>query len=274
MRYYDKGDPMPEDYRQALLHLLTFQADSEYAGAQRVSENLQFAPRPEEAYRLSKKAMEEYGHAFYLWTLCEDLGVDVRSRLAELRDHPENPDPKKVNIINGFRREYWKDQFQCWEDVAMMSCVTTPGAVIFLGQYTKCSYLPWAKVSERIAREEVGHMGFGVWAVKRIIEFGGEEARERLQRRVPKFLAMGMGMYGRPSSNGEVQSQNFDRYYEMGLKIMRPEECQAEYLELVQERLKDVGLEYVPDVEPDYNQRMGYAMDDVDLDRAVAEAAA
>lgn len=265
MRMYDQGDAMPDDYKKALLHLLTFQADSEYAGAQRVGENLQFAPRPEEAYRLSKKTMEEYGHAFYLWTILEPLGVDVKARMAELRDNPENPDPKKVNIINGFRRPYWRQQFQCWEDVAMMSCVVTPGAVIFLNQYTQCSYLPWAKVSERIAREEVGHMGFGLWAAKRIIEFDGEAGRERLQRRVPKFLAMGLGTYGRPSEPGSIQSKNFDVYAEMGLKVLKPEDAQAEYLELVKKRLDEAGLEFVEGIEPDYDQRMGYAMDDVEL---------
>jgi len=266
MKLYDNGDALPADYKRALLHLLTFQADSEYAGGQRVGENMQFAPRPEEAYRLAKKTMEEYGHAFYLWTLLEDLGVDVKLRLAELRDHPENPDPAKVNIINGFRREFWNNQFQCWEDVVMMSCVSTPAAVIFLGQYQKCSYLPWARVSERIAREEVGHMGFGLWGVKRCIEFGGAAAREKLQRRVPKFLAMGMGMYGRPSEPGDAQSKNFDRYYEMGLKMLRPEEAQALYLELLRSRLKAAGLEWVDGVEPDYDQRLGYAMDDLELD--------
>lgn len=273
MQTYDKGSSLPDDYKRALLHLLTFQADSEYAGAQRVSENMQYAPRPEEAYRLSKKVMEEYGHAFYLWTVLEDLGLDIKPRLAELRDHPENPDQKKVNIINGFRREFWKDQFQCWEDVVMMSCVATPASVIFLGQYTRCSYLPWARISERIAREEVGHMGFGLWGVKRCIEFGGEKAREKLQRRVPKFMAMGMGMYGRPSSPGDKQSQNFDKYYDMGLKILRPEQAQAEYLELLRKRLTDAGLEFVDDVTPDYDQRFGYAMGDAQLDAALATAA-
>jgi len=64
---YEKGDALPEDYRKALLHLMSFQADSEYAGAQRVAENHRFATRPEEAYRLSKKVFEEMGHAFYVW---------------------------------------------------------------------------------------------------------------------------------------------------------------------------------------------------------------
>lgn len=114
-------------------------------------------------------------------------------------------------------------------------------------------------------------MGFGTWAVRRIIEFGGKPAREKLQRRVPKFLAMGMGMYGRPSA-GEGKSENFDRYRDVGLKILRPEECQEQYLELVKQRIEDVGLEYVEDVEPDYDQRFGYAMDDAELDAHMATA--
>lgn len=262
MKTYEKGDVLPADYRQALIHLLSFQADSEYAGAQRAGENLQFAPRPEEAYRLSKKVMEEYGHAFYLWTILEELGVSIEPRIAELRDNPENPDPKKVNIINGFRPSYWRSLFRTWDDVALFSCVTTPSGVIFLDQYSSCSYLPWARVSERIGREEVGHMGFGLWAVKRIIEFDGDQARERLQNRLPKFVRMGLGSWGRPSVPGSVQSKNFERYHEMGLKPLRPEQCREAYIDMVSKRLEGLGMYFPMDVEADYEQRVGYAMDD------------
>lgn len=270
MQIYDKGDAMPAEYKQALIHLLSFQADSEYAGAQRAGENMQFAPRPEEAYRLAKKVMEEYGHAFYLWTILEELGVEIEPRIAELRDNPENPDPKKVNIINGFRPTYWRSLFTSWDDVALFSCVTTPAGVIFLDQYTKCSYKPWARVSERIGREEVGHMGFGLWAVKRIIEFEGDTARERLQARLPKFIRMGLGTWGRPSKPGTVQSQNFERYHAMGLKPLRPEECNEAYVEMVSKRLEGLGMYYPDDVEPDYDQRVGYVMDDAELARKLA----
>ena len=272
MQKYDKGDKLPDDYKQALIHLLSFQADSEYAGAQRAGENLQFAPRPEEAYRLAKKVMEEYGHAFYLWTILEELGVAIEPRIAELRDNPENPDPTKVNIINGFRPSYWRSLFKSWDDVALFSCVTTPGGVIFLNQYSSCSYLPWARVSERIGREEVGHMGFGLWAVKRIIEFDGDAARERLQKRVPQFLRMGMGSYGRPSKPGSIQSQNFEKYHEMGLKPLRPEQCAEMYVELVKKRLAEAGLEFPENVEPDYDQRIGYTMDEATLTEKLAMA--
>lgn len=260
-KIYEKGDALPEDYRNALLHLMSFQADSEYAGAQRVAENHRFATRPEEAYRLSKKVFEEMGHAFYVWNLMQDLGVDVNARLHELSHNPDNPDPAKVNVINGFRKENWSRFFDCWEDVALFSTVVTPAAVAFLGQYQNCSYLPFARVNVRIHKEEFGHLAFGVWASKRCIEFGGAATREDMQKRIPKFMRMGMGFYGRPSAGGD-RSHMFDLYYEFGLKTKKPEELQAEYLQLLDSRLKEVGLEMPRQVEPDYDMRMGYEADE------------
>ncbi len=257
MKVYDKGDALPPDYREALINLMTFQADSEYAGGQRVAENMRFAPRPEEAYRLSKKVMEEFGHAYYVWGLLADLGIDVDTRLQELVTHPDNPDRSKVNVINGFRKENWSPMFDCWEDVALFSTVVTPAAVAFLGQYRECSYKPWARVNVRIHKEEHGHLAFGVWASKRCIEFGGKAARENMQQRVPKFMRMGLGFYGRPS-RGNKKSEMFDIYYEYGIKVKRPEELQAEYLELLESRLADVGLEMPKGIEADYDMRVGY----------------
>lgn len=254
---YDKGDVLPDDYKAALLNLMAFQADSEYAGAQRVAENMRFAPRPEEAYRLSKKVMEEMGHGYYVWNLMQDLGVDVDARLQELVTHPDNPDPKRVKVINGFRKENWSTWFDDWYDVGLFSTVVTPAAVAFLGQYRECSYLPWARVNVRIHKEEHGHLAFGVWATKRNIEFGGDTALEILQGKVAKFMRIGLGFYGRPSA-GTQKSEMFDIYYDYGLKVRKPEELQAEYMDLLEGRLKECGLEVPEGVEPDYEMRMGY----------------
>src|SRR5262249_20594419 len=102
MKVYDEGDVLPPEYKKALIDLLSFQADSEFAGGQRVSENMRFAPRPEEAYRLAKKVMEEFGHARYCWEILQPLGVDVNARLSHLVQNPSNPDPAVVRVINGF----------------------------------------------------------------------------------------------------------------------------------------------------------------------------
>lgn len=254
MKTYDVNDTLPREYKEALIDLLSFQADSEFAGGQRVAENMRFATRPEEAYRLAKKVMEEMGHGWYCWDILAPLGVDVNVRVQHLVQNPDNPDPKVVRVINGFRPENWRRFFTCWADVAMFSTVVTPAAVAFLGQYTQSSYLPWRRVSERIWAEEKGHLAFGVWAAKRVIQFDGDEGFEQLQAAVPKFMSMGLGFPGRPSDD----SAHFARYYEYGLKIKSAEQVQAEYLEILSKRLNELGLKMPTGVKPDYDMRFGY----------------
>ena len=54
----------------------------------------------------------------------------------------------------------------------------------------------------------------------------------------------------------------FDIYYKFGIKVSKPEELQAEYLALLEDRLKECGLEMPTDVEADYDMRMGYEAGD------------
>lgn len=257
MKTYDAGDALPPDYREALIELLSFQADSEFAGGQRVTENLRFAPRPEEAFRLAKKAMEEYGHGWYCWQVLEELGVDVNSRVQHLVQNPDNPDPAKVKVINGFRKQNWSTWFSDWADVALFSTVVTPAAVAFLGQYRESSYLPWRRVSERIWQEEKGHLAFGVWASRRVIEFDGEAGHQRLQDGIEKFMRIGLGFSGRPSDD----SQHFASYFEFGLKTKTSTVLQEEYRKIVSQRLKELGLEMPSNVQPDYDMRVGYQLE-------------
>lgn len=245
---YDKGDPLPGDYRNALVQLMSFQADSEYAGAQRLTENQRFVPRPEEAQRLSRKIFEEISHAYAMWGLLQDLGVDVDARVAALASNPANPDPAKVSVISLFQRHNWQCHFECWEDVALYSLICVPATVIYLSQYQNCSYLPWARASVRIHKEEHGHLAFGIWAVTRCIAFGGEATREFMQQRSGQFVQLGLDFFGRPSS-GPGQSRSFQAYSEFGLKMRNPEELQAEYLEMVASRLRACGCELLQAVQ-------------------------
>ncbi len=254
MKTYDANDDLPLVYKDALISLLSFQADSEFAGGQRVAENLKFAPRAEEAYRISKKHSEEIGHAWYCWNILTPLGVDVDARVKHLVQNADNPDPKIVRVINGFRKENWSPLFQDWSDVAMFSAVVTPAAVAFLGQYRQSSYLPWRRVSERIWQEEKGHLAFGVWAAKRVMEFEGEKGRARLQAAIPKFMKMGLGFGGRPSD----ESANFGIYFDLGLKVRTASEIQDEYLSILTDRLNELNLELTSNIEPDYDMKVGY----------------
>lgn len=259
MKTYDEKDILPPEYKEALISLLGFQADSEFAGGQRVAENMRFAPRPEEAYRLAKKHCEEIGHAWYCWNILEPLGVDVNSRVKHLVENACNPDPNIVKVINGFRKENWSPLFEDWSDVAMFSAVVTPAAVAFLGQYRESSYLPWRRVSERIWQEEKGHLAFGVWAAKRVIEFEGEKGKARLQAALPKFMKVGLGFAGRPSD----ESEHFGVYFELGLKVRTASQIQDEYISILTSRMKELDLDLPANVVPDYEMKVGYNLSPV-----------
>lgn len=105
--------------------------------------------------------------------------------------------------------------------------------------------------------EEKGHLAFGVWASRRVIEFDGEAGRARLQAAVPKFMKIGLGFSGRPSDD----SENFAKYFEYGLKCKTSQELQDEYMEIVSERLKELGLEIPANIGADYDMRFGYAQE-------------
>ncbi len=250
---YEANDQMPEEYRKYLLELMLFQADSEFAGAQRVMENMKYAPRAEEAHMLSQKAFEEFGHGKYIWDLCEELGVDTSQRVQALVTNPENP--QGVKIINGFRKENWSQLFTQWSDVALFSVVVTPAAVAFLGQYKDSSYLPWARTSYKIYKEEQGHLGFGMWAAKRVIEFDGEKGRQDLQDAVEKFMTVGLGFFGRSAQ----ESEHFKIYHKLGLKPRDPDDLRQEYLELLESKLTELGLELPKNVEPNFEMQLGYS---------------
>jgi ring-1,2-phenylacetyl-CoA epoxidase subunit PaaA len=250
--YFLGPEDLPSEYKKALISLLSFQADSEFMGGIRVSENLRFAPRPEEALRLAKKVKEEFGHGVYLWNILRDLGVNVNERVKSIVQNPKESSPGGTKIINAFKYENWSKIFQSWEDVAVFSLVVTPGAVAFLGQYKNSSYKPWAIVSERIFKEELGHLNFGEWAAKRVIEFDGQEGRQKLQQSVEKLLPFGLGFYGRDS----VDSKHFKMYHELGLKPSRPEDLRSEYLDLVKKRLEKVGLVYPEKIAADYEMNI------------------
>lgn len=247
--HFEGPENLPEDYKKCLLELLTFQADSEFMGGLRVQENLRFAPRPTEALRLAKKVKEEFGHGVYLWNILEDLGVNVNDRLQAIVQNPHDDAPGGTKIINAFKYKNWSKVFDCWEDVAVFSLVVTPGAVAFLGQYKDSSYGPWAEISERIFTEELGHLNFGEWACKRVIEFDPTSGREKLNASIKKFLPIGLGFYGRDSST----SEHFKNYHAFGLKPKKPEALKKEYLELVRERVDRLELELPTDVDANYD---------------------
>ena len=77
----ESSDEMTEEYRAALTHLITMQADSELAGGYGYVPWIMKAPGVEEKHVVAQIVKDELRHAAVMYGLLADLGVDVDSHV-------------------------------------------------------------------------------------------------------------------------------------------------------------------------------------------------
>src|SRR5690242_17066551 len=82
----ESADEMTEEYREALVHLMTMQADSELAGGYGYVPWIQKAPTVEEKHVVAQIVKDELRHAAVMYGLLGVLGFDVESHV---RQHDE-----------------------------------------------------------------------------------------------------------------------------------------------------------------------------------------
>src|ERR671919_3093633 len=82
----ESAGEMTAEYRDALVHLMTMQADSELAGGYGYVPWITKAPTVEEKHIVAQIVKDELRHATVMYGLLADLGFDVESHV---RRHDE-----------------------------------------------------------------------------------------------------------------------------------------------------------------------------------------
>src|SRR5262249_48050596 len=82
----ESAEEMTPEYREALVHLMTMQADSELAGGYGYVPWIQKAPSVEEKHVVAQIVKDELRHAAVMYGLLGDLGFDVETHV---RRHDE-----------------------------------------------------------------------------------------------------------------------------------------------------------------------------------------
>src|SRR6185503_13113149 len=80
----ESAEEMTPEYRQALVHLMTMQADSELSGGYGYVPWIMRAPGVEEKHVVAQIVKDEIRHATVMYGLLEDLGEHVRPRVDAL----------------------------------------------------------------------------------------------------------------------------------------------------------------------------------------------
>jgi ring-1,2-phenylacetyl-CoA epoxidase subunit PaaA len=239
------ADAIPGDeYREALINLLTQEADSELAGAHGYVPCIPMSPNIEEYLAVAMMVKDEFRHARVCYKLLEHLGVDVDDRIRQfdftLRVNDDDlgttraAGDKRVNIFYYPIRD--------WYDFIAFNFCMDRGAGHQLEDVLQSSYRPWARVMEGIFKEEMFHIAHGDNWVKRLA--AEPESKPKMQAAINTWFPRTMNIFGR------ANAPKNRLYRELGLKVRDNQEVREAFAAEVAGRLADFGIdlpEWIPD---------------------------
>lgn len=162
---------MTKEYKEALMHLLLMQADSELSGAYGYVPWIMKAPSVQEKLIVANIVKDEVRHAKAVFGLLSDLGFDVQAHLdaQDLEARVESgTDIGTARVRTDKRVNIFYYPIETWTDFVMFNFCMDRGAGHQLEDVLTCSYGPWARVVKGIFDEEVTHIAHGDGWVKRL----------------------------------------------------------------------------------------------------------
>ncbi len=223
-RTYEPADPMPAEYRDALIQILTIQAriETEYPMYPHRSllPAMRLAPTPDDWVRYASYWAQEVEHASYWIRMLAELGVKV--------DEEFMARPKPIYIFD------MRDTAETWVEWAYFSFFADRQGAYMAWDWIDSSYAPFARIAERTWREEEGHAQMGYEMLKGVCATPAGKALA--QEKLPRWYAAGLDMFGRSDSQRQYS------YIRWGLRRRTNEEMRQAFRQEVDAVLGAVGL--------------------------------
>jgi ring-1,2-phenylacetyl-CoA epoxidase subunit PaaA len=223
---FDEGDPLPDEYRGLLLKMLRHEGEragnKSFLGFMATCLDLAEAlfPTPETKLLKAEYLAEELKHAIMFHRVAVGLQHDFA-----LRDVPY------AHYAFHLPRETWAD------DAFFHFFVDLNGA-FHARDWRESSYVPLAKMSATVERDELGHSEMGYYFLSQICR--EKAGKALLQHLVGKWYPAALDMFGRSDS------PNAPKFIQWGLKSVDNGEIRRLYKTYVDRKLVALGLD-VPD---------------------------
>lgn len=150
----ESPEEMTQEYRDALLHLMIAQADSELAGAYGYVPWIEGAPTNAEKLAMANIVKDEIRHAKAMYDLLDRLDVDTDKLINQ--DHMKH------------RMKVFYEPIKTWADLVMFNFLMDRAAGHQLRDAAESSYGPWSRTMVQIEKEEWMHVRHGETWVKRM----------------------------------------------------------------------------------------------------------
>ena len=223
----ETGDPMPEDYRKALIKFIEMHGNSELMGVLPEREWILRAPTLQRKLALTAKVQDEVGHGQLIYRVVEDLGKPREACFDDLI-------AGKTKFHNVFHYPT-----KTWGDVGVIAWLVDAAAIISQKALLKCSYAPYARIMKKICWEESFHILHGRDVVLTMMT-GTDEQRELVQEALDRWWGPLMQFHGNP-----IPAED-DPMYQWRIKSQANEEARQQFLDGYVDQIWELGLT-VPD---------------------------
>ena len=230
-------DPMPDEYRTAVLRFVEMHANSELMGVLPEREWLMRAPTLRRKLALTAKVQDEVGHAQLLYRVAEDLGKPREAMFDDLL-------AGKTKFHNVFHYPTVG-----WADVGMIAWLVDAAAIVAQQALRDSSYAPYARTMRKICWEESVHIMHGRDVVVTMVT-GTHSQRAAIQDALDRWWGPLMQMHGPRTPRDK------DMDLRWRIKAKSSEELRQEFLTIYVPRIRELGL-VIPDPELRFDEDAG-----------------
>ncbi|MFS0576860.1 1,2-phenylacetyl-CoA epoxidase subunit PaaA [Sporosarcina sp. 179-K 3D1 HS] len=232
----EADDWMPDEYRNALIKLISMHGISEIMGALPEKEWVPKAPSLYRKLGIMAKVQDEMGHGQLLLRVAEDLLKPYGKTRGDLMQDLFNEDLKFHNVFHM--------DTKTWADAGLIGWLVDGAAIITQTNMLGASYGPYAKALQRICAEEVFHAQHGEAIIMALAE-GTEEQKAMIQDALNRWWPSLLMFFG-PASKETTGSSKQDTMVKFKIRINTNEELRQSFLDKYVPRILSLGLT-IPD---------------------------
>ena len=216
----EADDWMPNDYRQALIKLISMHGISEIMGALPEKEWVPKAPTLRRKLGIMAKVQDEMGHGQLLLRVTEDL----------MRPFGRNRENLMKDLLNGDLKFHnvFHMPTKTWADAGMVGWLVDGAAIISQTNMLDASYGPYQRALQRICAEEVFHAQHGESIIMALAE-GTKQQRDMLQESLNRWWPSLLMFFG-PASAATTGSSKQDIMIKYRIRKSTNEELRQAFL--------------------------------------------
>lgn len=242
----EADDWMPEEYRTALIKLISMHGMSEIMGALPEKEWTPKAPSLRRKLGIMAKVQDEMGHGQLLLRVAEDL----------IKPHGKNRESLMQDLFTGDLKFHnvFHMETRTWADAGLIGWLVDGAAIITQTNMLDASYGPYARALKRVCQEEVFHAQHGEAIIMALAE-GTDEQKAMIQDSLNRWWDSLLMFFGPPSANTTGSSKQ-EATIKYGIRKNTNEELRQLYFTKYIPRILSLGLE-IPDKTMKFNDETG-----------------